>query len=123
MPINSNASTISLHVLNIIDMEETLMKIGLIVALATTVLFAGSFVTETWAEKKVSCTKSLLKDKKPSSADKKKAITRSKGKLNLSEKGMFDCWSFCDEVCMIQPGGVCYCGAQSYDCGGEPVSY
>lgn len=35
-----------------------------------------------------------------------------------------DCWSFCDEVCSITPGGVCYCGAQSYSCdNGPPVSY
>ncbi len=30
------------------------------------------------------------------------------------------CWEFCAEVCSIQPGGVCYCGQQSYSCDNAP---
>lgn len=80
-----------------------------IVAVTTTASAAESYKLE----------KGELLKSKPTQAEIQKSGKINKIELKTSYE---DCWSFCDEVCMLMPGGVCYCRRQSYDCGGDPTS-
>jgi len=67
--------------------------------------------------------KKQAQSSKPSQKEIKLAVQSLKDLGFYGGNHYVDCYGFCDEVCEVIPGGVCYCDGQSYSCPGEPVSY
>lgn len=90
--------------------------------IGTFTLSMNSFSKENFSQTKSFKVKSL-KASSPTALEVK-FVEKVLGNFGASDSGEYvDCFSFCDEVCAITPGGVCYCDSQSYSCPGDPVSY